>query len=216
MLVLVALVSLTTLVPITAQDRVTPSHAPSEARDLPAHAETRLVLNAANSSARYRVREQLAGVDFPNDAVGHTTALSGEVVFDDAGAVIASRSKITVDLRTLKSDRERRDGYIQRRTLETEQHPMAELAVTGIQGMPRPLPTSGELAFTLTGNLTIRGVTRPTTWQVTATATPDGYRGSAKTSFTFADFNLAKPRVAVVLSVEDQIALELDFHFERK
>ncbi len=204
MLALAALVSLTTLVPSGARDLAIPV------------AETRLVLNAANSEARYRVREQLAGVEFPNDAVGVTKALSGEIVLDDAGAVVPSRSKISVDLRTLKSDRERRDGYIQRRTLETEQHPMAELVVTGIQGLPATLPTTGALALTLTGNLTIRGVTRPTTWQVTATAGADGYRGSAKTTFTFAEFELTKPRVAVVMSVDDQIALELDFHFERK
>lgn len=203
MLALAALISFAAPVTVPQHDTVVP-------------VETRLVLNAANSVARYRVREQLAGVDFPNDAVGETRAISGEIVLDDAGAVIAARSKITVDLRPLKSDRERRDGYIQRRTLETEQHPNAELVVTGIRGVSMPLPTSGEMAFTLTGNLTIRGVTRPTTWQVTATASPDGYRGTAKTTFTFEQFELTKPRVAVVMSVEDQIALELDFHFEKR
>jgi len=207
MLALVSLVSLTLAFP-------TGTVAEAPASRVATAAEVRLVLNAANSQARYRVREQLAGVEFPNDAVGTTSALSGEVVLDDAGTVIPSRSKITVDLRTLKSDRERRDGYIQRRTLETEQHPMAELVVTGIQ--PGALPTSGGLTFTLTGNLTIRGVTRPTTWQVTATAGADGYRGTAKTTFTFAEFELTKPRVAVVMSVDDQITLELDFHFERR
>jgi polyisoprenoid-binding protein YceI len=162
------------------------------------------------------VREQLAGVDFPNDAVGATSAITGEIVLDDAGKVIAARSKITVDLRTLKSDRERRDGYIQRRTLETETHPNAVLEVTGLTGLAHPLPTSGELTMTLTGNLTIHGTTRLTTWQVTATASADGYRGSAKTSFTFEEFGLTKPRVAMVLSVEDTIGLELDFHFVRQ
>lgn len=179
-------------------------------------AETRLVLAASGNEARYRVREQLAGVDFPNDAVGVTSAITGEIVLDDAGKVIASRSKITVDLRTLKSDRERRDGFIQRRTLETETHPMAVLDVTGITGLAHPLPSSGALTFTLSGNLTVHGTSRPTTWQVTATAAPDGYRGRAKTSFTFADFALTKPRVAMVLSVEDTIALELDFHFVKQ
>jgi polyisoprenoid-binding protein YceI len=178
--------------------------------------ETRFVLAPTGNEARYRVREQLAGVDFPNDAVGTTSAISGEIVLDDAGGVVAERSKITVDLRTLKSDRERRDGYIQRRTLETETHPMAELVVTGVEGLPHPLPTSGELAFTLRGNLTIHGTTRLTTWQVTATAGPHGYRGTAKTQFTFAEFGLTKPRVAVVMSVEDEIGLEFDFHFVRQ
>jgi polyisoprenoid-binding protein YceI len=178
--------------------------------------ETRLVLAPTGNEARYRVREQLAGVDFPNDAVGATSAITGEIVLDDAGKVIAARSKITVDLRTLKSDRERRDGYIQRRTLETETHPNAVLEVTGLTGLTHPLPTSGALSFTLTGNLTIHGTTRITTWQVTATAGADGYRGSAKTSFTFEEFGLTKPRVAVVLSVEDTIGLELDFHFVKQ
>jgi polyisoprenoid-binding protein YceI len=178
--------------------------------------ETRLVLAATGNEARYRVREQLAGVDFPNDAVGVTSAITGEIVLDDAGKVIPGRSKITVDLRTLKSDRERRDGFIQRRTLETETHPMAVLEVTGITGLAHPLATSGVLAFALTGNLTIHGTTKPTTWQVTATAGADGFRGSAKTSFTFEEFGLTKPRVAMVLSVEDTIGLEYDFHFVKQ
>jgi hypothetical protein len=36
--------------------------------------------------------------------------------------------------------------------------------------------------------------------------------GSAVTSFTFADFGMTVPRVSVVLSVEETIKLELDFH----
>ena len=182
----------------------------------PGIAETRLVLAASGNEARYRVREQLAGVDFPNDAVGATSAITGEIVLDDAGKVIASRSRITVDLRTLKSDRERRDGFIQRRTLETEAHPFAVLDVTAITGLAHPLPATGSLTFTLTGNLTIHGTTRPTTWQVTAAGGADGYRGTAKTTFTFADFGLTKPRVAVVMSVEDTIGLEYDFHFVKQ
>lgn len=177
---------------------------------------TRLTLAPNGNEARYRVREQLAGIDFPNDAVGSTSALSGEIVLDAAGAVIPARSTITVDLRTLKSDKDRRDGYLQRRTLETEQYPHAVLQVTGMQGLPVPLPTTGRLSFSLLGNLTIRGTTRPTTWAVTATATPTGYTGTATTTFTFAEMGLTKPRVASVLSVEDAITLEYDFTIERR
>ncbi len=174
-------------------------------------ATTRFEVAASGNEARYKVREQLAGVDFPNDAIGVTPAVSGQVVIDDTGAVVADQSIITIDLRPLKSDKDRRDGYVQRRLLNTEEFPDATLRVTGINGTPSPLPTSGSFNFSLTGDLTLRGVTRPTTWAVTATATPTGYTGSATTSFTFADFEMTKPRVAVVLSVEDTIALEYDF-----
>ncbi|HRP09364.1 MAG TPA: YceI family protein [Gemmatimonadales bacterium] len=197
---------------------VLPASIPADAHAIPVPpvAETRLVLAATGNEARYRVREQLAGVDFPNDAVGVTSGITGEIVLGDDGQVISDRSKIVVDLRGLKSDKERRDGFVQRRTLETERFPTAELVVTRITGLANPLPTSGELTLTIHGNLTVHGTTRGTTWQVTATASPNGYRGTAKTEFTFADFELTKPRVASVLSVDDKIGLEFDFNFERR
>ncbi len=68
----------------------------------------------------------------------------------------------------------------------------------------------------LAGDLTIRDITRPATWDVTATVT-DGRElaGTATTVFTFADFELNQPRVPLVLSIEDQIQLEIDFHMLR-
>lgn len=186
------------------------------AQSAPATGTVRLEVGATGNEARYRVREQLAGLDFPNDAVGATSAIAGGITLDDGGRVVADRSVITVDLRGLTSDKERRDGYLQRRTLQTGEHPTAVLRVTGFDGLVTPLPTSGTLTFRLTGDLTIRGTTRPTTWAVTAAADGEHYTGTATTTFTFADFGLAKPRVAAVLSVNDEITLEYDFHFVRR
>ncbi len=176
-------------------------------------AETRLVVAATGNEARYKVREQLAGVDFPNDAIGRTAAVSGGITFDDAGKVIPEKSVITVDVRGLKSDKDRRDGFVQRRLLETEKFPNVTLQVTALNGLPWPLPAEGAHPFTLVGNLTVKGVTKPVTWKVMSVAKPDGYTGTASTLFTFDDFQIEKPRVMVVLSVDDQIALELDFKF---
>lgn len=182
----------------------------------PESGEVRLVVGATGNEARYRVREQLAGLDFPNDAVGTTGAVSGEIVLDQTGRVDVERSTIIVDLRGLRSDKERRDGYVQRRTLETDQFPEAVLRVTGLGALPSPLPERGTFTFTLTGDLTIRGATRPTTWSVEARAEGDHYYGTATTRFTFTEFGLAKPRVASVLSVEDDIVLEYQFHFVKR
>jgi len=175
-------------------------------------ARTHLVLAPAGNEARYRVREQLAGFDFPNDAVGVTGGVTGGIVIDENGAVVPEESSFLVDLTALKSDKERRDGYVQRRTLETEQHPTAELIPTDLRELPWPLPSSGRMEFELVGDLTVRGVTRSTTWKVTAEPASGGVRGTATTSFTFEEFELTKPRVSVVLSVDDRIQLELDFH----
>ena len=85
-------------------------------------AATRLEI-APGTKASYKVREQLLGFNFPNDAVGTTQAVSGSITIAPDGAV-GSGSKITVDLRTLKSDDERRDNYLRDRTLETSQSPL--------------------------------------------------------------------------------------------
>src|SRR5690606_8963148 len=131
-----------------------------------------------------------------NDAVGKTSEITGGVVFDDNGLIIPEQSKIVIDLRNLTSDKDRRDNYVRRRTLVTDSFPTAEFTVRSVSGLDWPLPSSGALQFTITGDLTIKGVTRSTTWQVMATATPASYRGTASTRFTFDDFGMSKPRVA--------------------
>ena len=163
------------------------------------------------NAARYRIREQLVGLDLPNDAVGETGSVTGVIAADAKGNIIASESKFTVDVTGLKSDKDRRDNYVRRRVLETEQHPTVTFVPKSVKGISLPLPKSGRKSFELVGDMTVRGTTRPTVWKVDATFAADRMTGAATTSFTFADFGLTQPRVPVVLSVDETIKLELDF-----
>jgi len=178
--------------------------------------QVRFELAAAGNEARYRVKEQLAGVNLPGEAVGATSAITGVVVLTGTGAVVPGTSSFTVDITGLKSDSTRRDGYIQRNTLQTAQFPKVELAIKELRGLTYPLPASGELKFELVGDLTVHGVTKPSTWQVTGMPKEGGVAGTATTSFTFDEFGLTKPRVASVLSVDDTIKLEYTFHLTPK
>jgi polyisoprenoid-binding protein YceI len=176
-------------------------------------APTRLAFIVApeGNEARYRVREQLVGVDLPNDAIGVTKDITGRIVVLTDGSVIRDSSKIVVNLTNLKSDRDRRDGFIKRRTLETEKFPTVELVPTSLVGILGNPPASGTKTFDVVGALTIRGVARPTTWNVTAKFDQGAVTGTATTKFTFADAGMEQPRVPVVLSVADTIKLEYDF-----
>ena len=189
--------------------------APLHAQAAPA-APIRFALAAQGNEVRFIVREQLAGAELPNDAVGVTRAITGSITLDARGMVDSSGSTISVDLTTLTSDRSRRDNFIKRRTIVTDSFPTAELVVTGIRGLPVPLPASGTMTLALTGNLTIHGVTRPSTWAVTARAEGESITGQAVTRIKFGDFGMTQPRVAIVLSVVDDIRLEYDFHFVRE
>ena len=171
----------------------------------------RFVVDPANSQARYRVREQLANVSFPNDAVGVTKDLQGQLVFDEHGAVVRDASKFIINLQTLKSNESRRDNFLRRSSIETDRFPKAEFVPTAVEGLPWPLPAAGDVTFQLVGDLTVHGATNPTVWQVTAKTDGTSVTGNAATSFKFSDFGMSTPRVAVVLSVEDTIKLEFDF-----
>jgi polyisoprenoid-binding protein YceI len=171
----------------------------------------KLTVAPQGNEARYRVREQLFGVDFPNDAVGVTNNITGSIAFDAKGNIVPAESRIVVDVTGLKSDKDRRDGYIQRNTLQTEQYPTVVLVPTAVKGVKLPLLKSGTVAFELIGDLTVRGVTRPTTWRGEAKLENGKVSGNATTTFTFSDFQMEKPKVRSVLSVEDDIKLEYDF-----
>lgn len=182
----------------------------------PVAAQSRYLLNPTGTEARYQVRELLAANTIENDVIGKTASVVGSISLDQAGKVVPAESKITIDLTGLKTDRDRRDGYVQRNILETAKYPTAEFVVTAITGLPAKLPTSGALSFTLVGDLTLKGVTRPTIWTVTATATPTGMTGTATTKFTFSEFGIPVPRVPVVARVDDPIQLQLDFVFVKE
>ena len=179
-------------------------------------AGTRYVVAPTGNEVRYRVREQLAGFDLPNDAVGKSTAITGVIAIDETGTVIRDASRFVIDAATFASDRDRRDNYVRGRLLEATRYPSVVFVPTETRGITLPPSGTASQTFDLLGDLTVRGVTRPTTWRVIAKVTNGEVSGSAATKFAFADFQMQKPQVRSVLSVADTIALEYDFELVRE
>lgn len=202
--------------PKTAFADSAPSKVPTAQAVTSATAALRLVLSPTGNVARYRVRERLVGHDLPNDAVGETKALTGAIEFDSKGNVIPQSSKFVVDAGTFVSDKDRRDGFVRGRLLDSQQYPSIVLAPTSVRGVSLPLPSSGSAPIEMTGNLTVRGVTWPTVWTGSAKFQDGRVTGSAATAFTFNDIQMEQPRVPVLLSVADTIRLEIDFDLIRQ
>jgi polyisoprenoid-binding protein YceI len=176
----------------------------------------KLVLDQAATQAKYHAREQLVGRTLASAAVGTSTAVTGSLVLGADGSVKSDQSKIEVDLRQLKSDESRRDNFIQGSTLQTSRFPMATFVPRDAQGLPSPLPTSGEATFQLAGDLTVHGVTRPVIWQVTAQFSTAGVSGNATTNVNISDFGMTPPKAGPVLSIEDGLTLEMVFTANRE
>ena len=185
--------------------------APPTAEPVAADGATVFTLDAG-TIARYKVEEVLANTGF-KVATGETLDVAGSIAFDSDGKVIADGSRIAVQAATLRTDSNRRDGYVRNRTLETDTYPEVVFQPTSVDGLPASIADAGgPMEFTITGDLTVRDQTREVTWDVMAEFPGDGTAtGFASVVFTFEDFGMDKPRVAIVVSVEDEILLELDF-----
>jgi len=203
----------TSSVPATAYPA--PSDASSQAAGS-ASGSIRCVLISGQNVASYSVREQLAKFNFPTDAVGKTSQVSGEIDIQKDGTIDTAKSKFVVDLTSLQTDSPMRDGFVSRNILQTDQYPQAVFVPTKVEGLPTPLPPSGNVSFKISGNLTLHGVTKPVTWDVTGTAQNGSASGTATTSFKFEDFNLDQPHVPVVLSVVDNINLSVSLSLKQQ
>lgn len=166
------------------------------------------------SEVRYRVRESLAGLSTDNDAVGKTRAIIGDLAFGPDGAIVPG-STLQIDLRTLKSDKVRRDNDVKKLWLETATYPIATLVVTKMEGVAGPLPDGRPVTATITGDLTAHGVTKSVVFAATATLRGDTLTGTATTSFTFKDFGMETPDIIGMVKAEDTIKLEIDLTAKR-
>ena len=183
----------------------------------PDQTKPQILTLTTGTRARYRVTEQLAGISFPNDAVGTTDAITGAIVLNPDGS-FGPTSKIEVDLTTLSTDQAMRDGYVRRNTLEVEKFPTLTIVPKRANGLTMPLPSGmgAQAGFQLVTDMTLHGVTKEIVWTTIATFGGDSVSGSAKTTIDFAAFSLTKPSLARLVSVDDKINLEIEFKASRR
>jgi polyisoprenoid-binding protein YceI len=164
------------------------------------------------SKANVRVREQLVGVSAPSDAVLVATGAKGAFAIKDDGTFTPD-SKISFDVGTLTSDQPSRDQSVKRNPLEVSRFPTADFAPTKATGLRLPMPESGDFTFTLAGKMTIHGVSKEVTFDVTAKRSGNDLTATATANPTwkFADFGMEPPSSPLrVVSVTDEIKLIVD------
>jgi polyisoprenoid-binding protein YceI len=157
----------------------------------------------------YRVEEVLFGVN--TTAAGRGNEITGSMTIDGTTVTEAS---FTVDVGSITSDETRRDNQFRGRIMAIDQFPEATFTLTAPIDFGA-VPAPGEqITAAATGDLTLRGVTRPVTFDVTAEAS-DGRIGVLGTiPVLFADYEIPNPSTAGI-STEDNGLLEFILVFER-
>jgi polyisoprenoid-binding protein YceI len=164
------------------------------------------------SEAEYNIGEVLNGSD--KLVVGTTNQVAGDILVNLSNPSASEVGEIRINARTFATDESRRDNTVARFVLRSEDsaNEIIVFQPTSLSGLPTSVKVGDTLQFKVTGKLTIAGVTKEVTFDVTETLeSPDQLKGEAKTTISRSDFNLTIPQVPMVANVQEQVTLKLDF-----
>jgi polyisoprenoid-binding protein YceI len=162
-----------------------------------------------SSFVGYRVEEELAGFG-ASTAVGRTSAVDGSLTFDGERITAVN---IEADVSQLQSDQSRRDMALRQQALETAKYPTATFALTSPIAVDGAPGDGASIETTATGALTVHGVTKTVSIPLHGQLVGGQVVVVGSTEIAFADFGIAQPRAAAVLSVADRATLELQLVF---
>jgi polyisoprenoid-binding protein YceI len=172
---------------------------------------------ASGSVAGYRVREQLASLSAPSDAVGRTSSITGTVTISQSQTSYSvAAASITVNVNTLTSDRSMRDNRLHQMGLESDRYPTATFVLTTPIALPAGA-TSGEVVkVSATGQLTIHGVTKTVTIPIQARLTGSQIEIAGSITFPFSEFGMTPPSIGGFVTVQDNATMEFDLKLAQK
>ena len=179
----------------------------------------RFVVVPEETTASYIVDEEffkdaLGKFDIPEgrvDTIGTTKEVEGELQLDISDPTAIGPSRFAVNLESLTTDQALRDRWIRNNALESSTYPTAEFVVNAIEDGPANYTLGEEATFKLVGDMTIRDITRPATFDVVATLEDDTARGVASAIMLMSDFGVEPPNFANTLTVADEFEVQIDF-----
>lgn len=167
-------------------------------------------IDQSASEARFFINEVLVGI--PTEVKGVTSLISGTVTVDPANPAQSQVGTISVDASDLKTDRNLRNRAIRRFILESGNYQYITFTPTAISGLPEQATPGDTFTFQVTGDLKIKGVTQPVTFDVELTAdSATQISGLAEATVKRSDYGLEIPSAPGVADVTDEVRLELAF-----
>jgi polyisoprenoid-binding protein YceI len=163
------------------------------------------------SEARFKIDETLAGNDIV--VTGTTNQVAGDLVLDFTTPANSQVGNIRINVRTLATDNRFRDDAIRSRVLQSarDEYEFSEFIPTDIIGLPDSLTLGETATFQVVGDLTVRDVTRPVTFDAQVTVVDENtITGFASTVILYRDFNLNIPQPPNVSFIGDEVTLEID------
>jgi polyisoprenoid-binding protein YceI len=150
----------------------------------------------------YRVKEILFGQDA--EGVGRTNAVTGRLVIE--GSTVTG-AEFTVDMTTVESNESRRDNQFNGSIMDTATFPTSTFTLAepiALGSVPADLE---EITASASGELTLRGASRPVTFDVTARRNGANIEVNGSIPIVFEEWGIPNPSRGGI-STEDNGLLE--------
>ena len=163
-------------------------------------------IDPVHSNALFEVRHLTV-----NDFIGRFNGVSGTIVFDGENASNSS-VEVEIDANSVDTHSQRRDGHIKSPDfLNAAQFPKLTFKSSSVE-------KTGDNTYQVSGDLTIRGVTKPLSVEVVHVGSADtrmGYRSGFSASFTVnrRDFNVNYGSKEIV---SDELTITLNIESVRQ
>jgi polyisoprenoid-binding protein YceI len=191
--------------------------------DAPATAEATAAANADSAIVVYSINSGDSSVSFELDedlrgqrvtVVGTTPDVAGQIAVNFAQPSASQVGEIRFNLRTLATDNDFRNRAIRGQILQSaqDQFEFGSFTPTSVTGLPDgQIDTTQPVTFQITGDLLLRDVSNPVTFDVTLTEVgEDRLVGQATATVNRNDWGLAIPSVPGVANVEEEVLLTMN------
>ncbi len=143
---------------------------------------------ASGSKVQYRAGEKLFGQS--TTAVGETDAVTGDMTISDTTVESAT---FTADLTKVTSDQSNRDRQFQGRIMDTATFPDATFELTSPIDLGQVPADLEKVTVKATGELTLRGKTRPVTFDIIARRNGAAIEANGTIPIVFDDYGIPAP-----------------------
>lgn len=194
------------------QPHTAPGKAVATGTPIPTTDLKKFQIVSAETTASYSVYEDLIFQNKPNnDAIGTTHSVTGTFGIRTGASPLVGAMTIQVDLRTLQSDAQKRDQYIQQNTLQTDTYPYATFVSVSTAGLPANYSDGQTIHFQLIGNLTMHGTTNKETFAVQGKLVGNTITGTATSTIYMTDFGIQPPDLANIAVAQNKVVITITF-----
>jgi polyisoprenoid-binding protein YceI len=157
----------------------------------------------------YRVKETLFGQS--TEGVGRTSTVTGQLT---AAGTTISAAEFSVDMASIRSDQSQRDNQFRTRIMDVARFPTATFELTAPIDLGSLPADQQQVPVKATGDLTLRGTTKPVTMDLTARRNNGHLEVTGSLSVVFADWGIPNPSFGPA-STADNGLLEVLLVFAR-